>query len=529
MFNKLLTRLPLTPRDAATIQLTSTGAAYAGAVLAVVFASAGTVAMRGWMGPSVSVLFFPAVIIVAIYGGYGPALLATLLSTFSLAFFFVQPYYSLQIGADDVIRLAVFAAVAVVTASISSARKLAEDAQRKAMSELRGALTTLQKVSGWPVFGDVSLGGGASQLLAHAASVVGCTRAVAVWEAEEEPWVYVAVSSGSADAVTRYPPTALMPVVPAGLETASFVSAEALDDRLTAVASQGGVITEWHGLPVHRDLVRHLQGAGIASAPVEVERLSGRLFFSGFDSATRELIPLVDVVAREVGNSLERLHLHDRLQQIAVREDRIRVARDLHDGVLQALTGIRLRLQALADGQDASASVRDSLLAVERAIAIEQRELRMFIEDLKPVARPAGVDGSVAHGLEELRARLAGEWNLPIVVRVKPASLAVPAAAEQTLRLMVREAVVNALKHAHPSRVTVDVESNGARALRVVVSNDGRGFPFRGRLEHDELIAANAGPVSLRERLVSLGGALAIESTATGSRVEMTVPISGNG
>lgn len=105
---------------------------------------------------------------------------------------------------------------------------------------------------------------------------------------------------------------------------------------------------------------------------------SGRLFFNGIDGAAPEIIPLTEVVAREVGNSLERLHLHD--------------------GVLQSLTGIRFRLQALADEPDAPSSMRDRLLAVERAIAIEQRELRLFIEDLSPVPRRRAAGGTVAAG-----------------------------------------------------------------------------------------------------------------------------------
>src|SRR5436190_22285937 len=64
---------------------------YAGAVAAVVVASLGTAAIQPWMGPSVSILFFPAVIVPAMYGGYGPALLATVLSTISLAYYFVVP------------------------------------------------------------------------------------------------------------------------------------------------------------------------------------------------------------------------------------------------------------------------------------------------------------------------------------------------------------------------------------------------------------------------------------------------------
>ena len=61
--------------------------------------------------------------------------------------------------------------------------------------------------------------------------------------------------------------------------------------------------------------------------------------------------------------------------------------------------------------------------------------------------------------------------------------------------------------------------------LHIVVSNDGRGFTFRGRLDHNALLQSNIGPASLRERVVSAGGSLAIESMATGSRLEMTLPV----
>jgi signal transduction histidine kinase len=284
-------------------------------------------------------------------------------------------------------------------------------------------------------------------------------------------------------------------------------------------------VRDWDGEPVTPAIAAWLAGSGFASAPFEVERLKGRTFFSGLQHTTMELVPLLDVVAHEVGNSLERLHLHDRLQQLALREERIRVARDLHDGVLQSLTGIRLRLQSLADSLDGAASVGEHLRAVERAIAAEQRELRLFIEELKPPARREPPSGVVATALHELRGRLALEWSTPITARVTPEDLAIPASLDPAVRLLIREAVVNALKHAQPTRVSVDVALLPDSTLQIIVADDGRGFPFHGRIEHDECAATQAGPVSLRERLISVGGSLAIESHANGSRIEMKVPV----
>lgn len=499
--------------------------AYAGAVAAVAIAAAGTVAIQGLMGTSVSILFFPAVLFAAIYGGYGPSLLATVLSTATLAYFFVRPYWSFDIGADDVVRLGAFALIGLVTASISSARKRAEDAQRQALAELRGALTTLQKVSGWPVFVDVTMAGAAAKLLAHAAAVVRCAQVVAIWEMEDEPWVYIASSETAQGEIVKIPPTELSDPVPPDLRSATFVSNDPVSTSMQAVVSGAPDLPAWRGSLAAPQILARVHGRGLASAPFEGEHFRGRVFCAGFSDAGAELVPLVDVVAHEVGNSLERLHLHDQLQQVAIREERIRVARDLHDGVLQSLTGIRLRLQALADTAGAPAVARDNLLAVERAIAIEQRELRLFIEDLKPLSRQLGTAGAVGDLLQDIRDRLELEWSTPILVRVAPLDLRVPAAAEQTLRLLVSEAIVNALKHAQPSRVSVDIERADSGMLRVSVVNDGRGFPFRGRRTHDELVTTNAGPVSLRERLVSVGGSLTIESMATGSRVEMSLPV----
>ena len=197
------------------------------------------------------------------------------------------------------------------------------------------------------------------------------------------------------------------------------------------------------------------------------------------------------------------------------------MARDLHDGVLQSLTGVRLELQAI--GAAAAEKTRERLLSLERALAIEQRELRFFIEDLKPAAI-AAAQHSLDHALARVRERLATEWKVPVLVRIAPQT-SVPERLEQPVALMVHEAVINALKHAEPSRVSVDVHcENGA--LRIIVADDGRGFAFQGRYDHRALARMHVCPESLRERIESLGGDLTIESGRAGSRLEIAVPLS---
>jgi signal transduction histidine kinase len=279
----------------------------------------------------------------------------------------------------------------------------------------------------------------------------------------------------------------------------------------------------WRHDPPHPEIVRRIGNDSVASALFETEQVAGRLYFTGV-SGSRDLETTLALVAREVGNSLGQLQLAERVRQVAVHEDRIRVSRDLHDGVLQSLTGIRLELQAIAETAGPSA---DRLRALERALAIEQRELRLFIDELKPASRGIAESDPIAMRLTEMCSRFSAEWKIPVTLRVSPVDVALPRTIEQALRLMIHEGVSNALKHGHPSRVAIEVETSEAH-LKVVIADDGLGFPFRGRLDHEELKAFSAGPVSLRERVGALDGRLSVESRPTGSRVEFVIPVVGH-
>ncbi len=85
---------------------------------------------------------------------------------------------------------------------------------------------------------------------------------------------------------------------------------------------------------------------------------------------------------------------------------------------------------------------------------------------------------------------------------------------------MVHEAVVNAMKHARPTRVAVNVEVTDGH-LRIVVRDDGCGFEFKGRQDHEALNQSTEVPRSLFDRVTALGGQMSIDSSPEGSQVEM--------
>ncbi|HYB53126.1 MAG TPA: ATP-binding protein, partial [Thermoanaerobaculia bacterium] len=92
------------------------------------------------------------------------------------------------------------------------------------------------------------------------------------------------------------------------------------------------------------------------------------------------------------------------------------------------------------------------------------------------------------------------------------------------LARIAQEALVNVRRHSGAANVIVRLSvENGAG--RLVVDDDGRGFDFTGRLTQEDLDAARKGPVIIKERVRSIGGTLAIESTpGRGARLEITFP-----
>jgi len=453
--------------------------------VAVAAATLLTLALQPWLGGSVSLLFFPAVILPALFAGYGPALVAAALATLSLAYFFIPPIHVLDLGLDDAIRLAVYSSVATTAAWLSARRQSAEEALRRSMGELERHVQTLRRVSGWPALIGPDAAASVQNMLSHAVTVLQARAGVVLWEAEDEPWVYLVSTAGTTGILKE------------------------------SVARTG----EWRHEPPHLEIIRLIGDDDAASATFETDHVAGRVYFTGVAVPNSDLLTLV---AHEVGNSLSQLQLADRMRQLAVHEDRIRVSRDLHDGVLQGLTGVRLELKSIADGAGPDS---DRLRTLEQALAVEQRELRLFIDDLRPSPRVLSQSDAIATRLQEMCARLSSEWRIPVTVRVTPHDVLLPTNVEQAIRLMVHEGVSNALKHSHPSRVAVGVDAEDAH-VRVRIVDDGLGFSFRGRLDHHELEGSTAIPVTLRDRVSALDGRMSVESHATGSRVEFVLPIS---
>lgn len=384
----------------------------------------------------------------------------------------------------------------------------------------------IERLARWPASVGATEEAGTERILAHASQLLGAPRAVLVWELEDEPAVRVAAWSESGLTLNKHAPGEISALVPDDVASYSFFAADAGSWPTITVRDARGTLLERRDITLPPEILRPLDGSSLVSAPFRTARIVGRAFFLGVPAVSAELLPITEIVAREIGTSLDQLHLSHRLQEVAASEERIRVSRDLHDGVLQSLTGIRFELKSVADSLPAHEDdVRGRLVGLERALAMEQRELRYFIGGLKPAVSLPVVPDSLSARLEALKERLALEWNTPVSIRVDPEWHSCPSVLAQAVPLMVHEAVVNALKHARPTRVNVNVDGVSGDRLRIVVSDDGHGFPFKGRYDHRALDESRTAPRSLFDRVCALGGKMSIESSEAGSRIEMVVSL----
>lgn len=393
----------------------------------------------------------------------------------------------------------------------------------------------------WPRGAAADPGSILGEVLPYAGAVVGARAVLAVWTEGDEPWLQLASWRGDGpDGVRRErrEPGAFDPLVPEALADVSFLSSDLTSSPPAVLVRRGGEdggFRRWRGAPLHPDLTRRFvtgpDGAAggadsVLSAPLRGDSVEGRIFFFGVARMTSDELLLGEVVATVVRERLEHLHLTVRLGRGAATEERIRLARDLHDGVLQSMTGVALRLEAVRRLLDEDpAAAREALAEVQRLIALEQRDLRFFIQELKPTGRADDGGGpALVPRIEELASRIEREWDLKVAVDTSDLSAPVPERLEREVYHLVREALINAARHGEASSVAVSLADRRGADVAITVTDDGRGFPFQGHYADAALAELDVGPKSLRERVAALRGSLTVESSPAGASVGIVLP-----
>lgn len=206
-------------------------------------------------------------------------------------------------------------------------------------------------------------------------------------------------------------------------------------------------------------------------------------------------------------------------------ELRMRTGSELHDGILQTLTAANLRIaaaQRLLGNDDATAG---ALLAmVAENLAAEQREIRLYVNEVKDEAsaqlhRPQDLGQRLDATLE----RVGRIWGATISVDAHVTATVPPELGRQIMRI-TQEAAVNAVRHGGAGVVGVRVATDGP-TVAITITDDGRGFPFRGEYDSDALREQRLGPLSLKHRVDQAGGRITINSMPGGSTIDVRLPL----
>lgn len=203
-------------------------------------------------------------------------------------------------------------------------------------------------------------------------------------------------------------------------------------------------------------------------------------------------------------------------EQATVAMERQRIAREMHDGVAQALFYLRITLRnvssLVAAGETGKAL--SELRTVEEHVEDVRGRVRTTVADLNRQAELVYFDDAVRHTVSRTAKRL----GLQAVCEAEGSSL-LPASTQKHLLAIIQEALTNAHRHGRPRRVRVSVRTHG-RDLTIEVADDGVGFdpdavPQEGHF----------GLMIMSERARMVGGELRVNSVpGRGTRVMVRIP-----
>ena len=210
-----------------------------------------------------------------------------------------------------------------------------------------------------------------------------------------------------------------------------------------------------------------------------------------------------DMDITESYRASQRLRRAIRARYAAVLAERTRIARDMHDGLLQDVTGISLQLAALLPQvratSDAAAERLASILELTQRTS---REARQAVLEM----RSTRGDGDLVSAVEAAARRVVANAALSLSVSLKGPSRPVPAETRDAAVAIVQEATTNVVKHAHARAVAIGLSFTRTR-IRLTIRDDGRGLP---RMPSGD--SAHFGLVGMRERAAEIGATFRVRS-----------------
>jgi signal transduction histidine kinase len=296
---------------------------------------------------------------------------------------------------------------------------------------------------------------------------------------------------------------------PTGRGVLGLVITDPAPLRLSDLASH----PDSFGFPAHHPPMKSFMGVPVRSRGA----VYGNLYLTdklGSEDFGDEDVAAAEALALAAGIAIENTRLHDRVRVLSVLDDRDRIARDLHDRVIQRIFAVGMTLQGAARLPDLPQGASDRVAKAVDELDATITEIRTAIFELGDGAGTEGLRHDVLGLTEELATSLGSR---PEVAFYGPIDNAVPQQVADHLLAVLREALTNAAKYAGASRyrVTLTLEED----LVLDVSDDGSGIELPIRA------GRGLGLTNMRNRAEKLGGSFEIGAgEAGGTRVLWRVP-----
>lgn len=291
---------------------------------------------------------------------------------------------------------------------------------------------------------------------------------------------------------------------PRGLGLLGTITREARSHRVASIASDPMSV----GFPANHPAMKTFLGVPIRTND---GRVFGNLYFTekeGGEEFNDEDEALIDGFGRAAGLLIDEATLRSQVRTLTLTEERERMARDLHDTVIQRLFAVGLSLQTTLKGE-LSPEVNDRISAAIDDLDATIHEIRTTIFEIVHESDPMiPIRPRVLALVDEVASRLA----VPVDVKFEgPLDSSVGNRCADHLTRSLRELLTNVVRHAEARHVTVSLEMSGQNVI-MRVEDDGKGIDLTG--------SKGRGLINVTERARELDGSVTLEPGATnGTRV----------
>ncbi len=265
------------------------------------------------------------------------------------------------------------------------------------------------------------------------------------------------------------------------------------------------------GFPEHHPQMNSFLGVPVRTG----SDVFGNLYLAnkegGFSEEDEEMISSLALIG---GCAVANARIHARLREVAVAEDRARIARDVHDDIIQDLFAVGLSLQGLAQGIE-DPEIKEAVLTQVGRVDASISSLRRFIFDLRSAP---GLTRDLEMEVTDLVEELAEPYDAEVDLTIDGVFDELDEDLADTVLNIVKEATSNALRHSGSDEVRILV-SGGLTSLVIVVQDQGRGFD-------PDTDHGGMGLTNLRRRTEDAGGELTVVSNpGRGTAVRVVIPI----